>query len=234
MYRKCTINNKHYDSDHLSQMDNRYRAKFINSLSGFKSVNLIGTQDEAGQSNLAIFSSVVHLGASPALVGFVMRPDNGSRHTLDNIISTKKYTINQVSADIYRSAHQSSAGYTKEQSEFIHTGLNASYINNVKAPFVKESRLKYALTLREILPISHNNTQFIIGEITDIICDEKAVTDDGYIDIETLETVCVSGLDSYHTSKRLSRLSYAKPNTLSTDLSLNGSVDIITEDSGKN
>ena len=233
MYWKFTINNKHYDSDSLSQMDNRYRAKFINSLSGFKSVNLIGTQDDDGESNLAIFSSVVHLGASPALVGFVMRPDNGSRHTLDNIISTKHYTINQVSADFYRAAHQSSAGYVKEQSEFIHTGLNASYIKEVKAPFVKESRVKYALTLREILPISHNNTQFIIGEITHIICDEKAITDDGYIDIEALETVCVSGLDSYHTSKRLSRLSYAKPDRLSTDIPLDGSVDIITENSGK-
>ena len=233
MYWKCTINNKHYDSDNLSQMDNRYRAQFINSLSGFKSVNLIGTQDKNGQSNLAIFSSVVHLGASPALVGFVMRPDNGSRHTLDNILSTKHYTINQVSADFYRAAHQSSAGYAKEQSEFIHAGLNASYIKGIKAPFVKESRVKYALTLREILPISHNNTQFIIGEITDIICDEKSITDDGYIDIETLETVSVSGLDSYHTSKRLSRLSYAKPDTQTTDIPLNGLVDILTENSGK-
>ena len=32
----------------------------INSLSGAKSANLVGTQDEEGNQNLAIFSSAVH------------------------------------------------------------------------------------------------------------------------------------------------------------------------------
>jgi flavin reductase (DIM6/NTAB) family NADH-FMN oxidoreductase RutF len=194
-------------------MESRYRAKFINSLSGFKSANLIGTQDTSGKSNLALFSSVVHLGASPALVGFVMRPDNGSRHTLDNIINTKHYTINQVSSEFYQGAHQSSARYPKEDSEFKHANLTPDYIDNFTAPFVKESRVKYALKLKEILPIALNNTQFIIGEIIHIICDEEGIQNDGYIDIEALDTVNVSGLDSYHTSKRLARLSYAKPDT---------------------
>jgi flavin reductase (DIM6/NTAB) family NADH-FMN oxidoreductase RutF len=205
-------------------MNHRYRAKFINSLSGFKSVNLIGTQDISGHSNLAIFSSVVHLGASPALVGFVMRPDNGSRHTLDNIISSGHYTINQVSGEFYHSAHQSSARYKKDQSEFTQLGLSTHYLGNIRAPFVKESRLKYAVKLKEILPIPLNGTQFIIGEITHVICDSTAVKDDGYIDIEAIETVTVSGLDSYHKSERLTRLSYAKTDSLATDLSINGRV----------
>lgn len=214
-------------------MTSRYRAKFINSLSGFKSVNLIGTQDLNEQSNLAIFSSVVHLGASPALVGFVMRPDNGARHTLNNIINTTQYTINQVSTDFYHGAHQTSARYTQEQSEFIQSGLSTEYIDGVIAPFVKESRLRYAVTLKEIIPITFNNTQFIIGEITHVICDESAIKDDGYIDIEALETVAVSGLDSYHTSKRLSRLSYAKTGTFTNDISLMGSEEINIKTSGK-
>jgi len=215
-------------------MPTRHRARFVNSLSGFKSANLIGTQNDKGQSNLAIFSSVVHLGASPALIGFVMRPDNGARHTLDNIISTTHYTINQVSTDFYRGAHQSSARYPKDQSEFMHSALTTSYIDNVNAPFVNESRLKYAVKLQEIVPISLNNTQFIIGEITHVICEKNAIQDDGYIDIEALETVSVSGLDSYHTSKRLSRLSYAKPGTFSAAILSAKSVNVNTSPSGKN
>lgn len=203
-------------------MDNRYRAKFINSLSGFKSANLIGTQDKHGKSNLAIFSSVVHLGASPALVGFVMRPDNGARDTLDNIMSSKHYTINQVATDFYRSAHQTSARYPKNVSEFEKTGLTTSYVGNIKAPFVKESLLKYAVELKEVLPINLNGTQFVIGEITHVICQESAVTNDGYIDIETLDTVCVSGLDSYHSSNRFSRLSYVKTTKANVDIPLSG------------
>ena len=193
-------------------MPTRQRAHFINSLSGFKSANLIGTQDVNGQTNLAIFSSVVHLGASPALVGFIMRPDNNDRHTLDNISISKQYTINQVSTAFYEKAHQTSARYPREKSEFDEVGLSTFHLDSINAPFVKESRLKYAVTLKEILPIPLNNTLFVIGEITDVICDQEVIKDDGYIDIESLQTVSVSGLDSYHISERLSRLSYAKPN----------------------
>jgi flavin reductase (DIM6/NTAB) family NADH-FMN oxidoreductase RutF len=220
---------KHYDSKDLLKMDSQYRAKFINSLSGFKSVNLIGTQDIDGQLNLSVFSSVVHLGASPALIGFVMRPDNGSRHTLDNIINTGHFTINQVSSDFYQAAHQSSARYQKKENEFEHCGLSAVFTNAINAPFVEQSRLKYGLKLKEILPIASNNTQFIVGEVTHIICDQSAIKNDGYIDIEALNTVCVSGLDSYHTSQLLTRLSYAKPHKASVPLTLNGEIKIDQE-----
>lgn len=206
-----TMTFKHYDVEHLSAMETRYRTKFINSLSGFKSVNLIGTQNSNGHSNLAIFSSVVHLGASPALIGFVMRPDNGDRHTLENIMQIGHYTINQVSSDFYQAAHQTSARYERTTSEFDSSGLSKQYIDNFNAPFVKESCLKYGVTLKEVLPITLNGTQFIIGEITHVICEEQAIQPDGFIDIESLNTVTVSGLDSYHTSESLSRLSYAKP-----------------------
>jgi flavin reductase (DIM6/NTAB) family NADH-FMN oxidoreductase RutF len=169
-----------------------------------------------------MFSSVVHLGASPALVGFITRPNSVTRNTLDNILQTKKFTINQVSESFWQSAHQTSARYTADECEFQATGLSPYYIEGFSAPFVKESRLKYALTLRDIIPIQLNGTQMVIGEITDIICDDAAIKEDGYIDIESLNTVAVSGLDSYHTSKRLSRLSYAKPDSSPSETSLDG------------
>lgn len=193
----------------MKQMPSRYRARFINSLSGFKSANLIATQDNQGNTNVAIFSSIVHLGASPALVGFIMRPDTGQRHTLDNIIEIQTYTINQVSEAFYQQAHQTSARYSIDDSEFDMTGLECGYIDNV--PFVKQSNLKYVVKLKEIMPIPLNNTQMVIGEITDVLCEESVIEKDGYIDIEALQTVTISGLDSYHSSQRLSRLSYAKP-----------------------
>jgi flavin reductase (DIM6/NTAB) family NADH-FMN oxidoreductase RutF len=47
-----------------------FRLNLINSITGVKPANLIGTQSKEGNSNLAIFSSVVHMGSNPALVGF--------------------------------------------------------------------------------------------------------------------------------------------------------------------
>ena len=172
-----------------------------------------------------MFSSVVHLGASPALVGFITRPNSVARHTLENIIHTQSFTINQVHESFWRAAHQTSASYNADQSEFEKTNLTPQNIDGFNAPFVQESQLKYALTLREIVPIELNGTQLVIGEITDIICDELAIKADGYLDIESLHTVAISGLDSYHTSKRLSRLSYAKPGVAPKDISLNGAAE---------
>jgi flavin reductase (DIM6/NTAB) family NADH-FMN oxidoreductase RutF len=213
---------QHFSHDELLRMNSRYRAQLVNSLSGFKSANLIGTRNEQNQNNLAMFSSVVHLGSSPALVGFVTRPDSVQRHTLENILQTKQFTINQVNDSFWQEAHQTSARYDADQCEFEKTGLTPYDIDDINVPFVKESRLKYALILRDIVPIQLNGTQLVIGEITDILCEAAAIKKDGYIDIESLNTVTISGLDSYHKSQRLSRLSYAKPGCMPSIILIDG------------
>ncbi|MFT6735260.1 MAG: flavin reductase (DIM6/NTAB) family NADH-FMN oxidoreductase RutF [Polaribacter sp.] len=213
---------KYINQTELDNMTPRYRAHVINSLSGFKSANLIGTRNKENIYNLAIFSSVVHMGASPALVGFITRPNSVVRHTVENILKTKEFTINQVNDNFWQAAHQTSARYDTGVCEFKQTGLTPLIIDGVDAPFVKESLLKYALKLKEVIPIQLNDTSLVIGEITDIICNKEAIKSDGYIDIESLNTVSISGLDSYHTSRRLSRISYAKPDSSPFNLSLDG------------
>ncbi len=200
----------HFTKQAIANLENRYRAHLINSLSGFKSANLIGTQDNNGQTNLAIVSSVFHLGAHPPLVGMIIRPHSVPRHTLENLLATKQYTINHVNKDIYNKAHQTSARYDKDESEFDAAGLSTEYLNDFTAPFVKESKLKYALELKEHHLLGINGTELIIGEITDIYLDEACLQEDGFVDIEAIGTVAVSGLDSYHVTERLARLAYAK------------------------
>jgi len=63
-----------FSKDEIDNLEQRERVLFINSLSGFKSANLVGTANTQKQSNLAIVSSVVHLGANPPLLSMVMRP----------------------------------------------------------------------------------------------------------------------------------------------------------------
>ncbi|QOL25134.1 flavin reductase family protein [Thalassotalea sp. LPB0316] len=213
---------KHFSQTELQALAKRYRAQLINSLSGFKSANLIATKDNDGQTNLAIFSSVVHLGASPALVGFIMRPDSVERHTLENIRQTGSYTINHVTDKIHKAAHQTSARYPKQVCEFKATGLTPLYERDIWPPFVEESPIRYSVSLRDILPIELNNTMMVIGEITDIFVSESAIQQDGYIDIEGLNTLALSGLDSYHKSERLARLSYAKPDITPIEIPLAG------------
>ena len=58
----------------IEKSERKWRLNLINSVSGIKPANLIGTKSLDGIDNLAIFSSVVHLGSNPAQFGFVVRP----------------------------------------------------------------------------------------------------------------------------------------------------------------
>jgi flavin reductase (DIM6/NTAB) family NADH-FMN oxidoreductase RutF len=195
-------------------METRFRANFINSLTGFKGLALIGTQNAKGQTNLAIFNSLVHLGAHPPYIAFIVRPDTVERHTLTNILETGFYTINHVNASIYKQAHQTSARYPKEISEFDATGLECEYKGDFFAPFVKASAVQLGVQLKEKINIALNNTILLIGEIRLVFYPEDGLTDDGYIDIEMSGSLCGSGLDGYHSTHRLDRLTYAKPGSL--------------------
>ena len=196
----------------IKAMDQRERARLINSLSGFKSANLIGTCDKQGLENLAVVSSVVHLGSNPPLLGFIIRPAESRRHTLENILETQHFTINSIGAGFVQKAHQTSARYPKSVSEFNAVGLTPYYDDVFPAPFVLESPLKIGLAFKEQITIESNQTQMLIGEVVTVHAPKRAVMPDGYLDLEALDLVTISGLDSYHVTQRLHRLSYAKPN----------------------
>lgn len=179
----------HFTKERIDALDTRTRAHFINSLSGFKNANLIGTQDAQGQTNLSIVSSVFHLGANPPLVGMIIRPHSVPRHTFENILQTGFYTINQVNQFIFSQAHQTSARYDRDESEFDATGLTVEYLTGFYAPFVKQSRLKYSVKLVEQQHLAVNGTELVIGEIIDVYVDDNAVEDDGFIDLHAIDTV---------------------------------------------
>jgi flavin reductase (DIM6/NTAB) family NADH-FMN oxidoreductase RutF len=195
----------------LMDMEQRKRAQFINSISGFRSVALIGTTDTKEQTNLAIFSSIVHIGSNPSLLSFIMRPDSVERHTLTNIMDTGFYTINHINADMYEKAHQTSARYPKSVSEFDAAQLTPVFKNDFVAPFVAESQIQIGMEFRERIEININQTSMIIGEIKFVHYPTSCLLEDGFIDIEKAGTITSTGLDSYHTTQVLKRLEYAKP-----------------------
>ena len=193
-------------------MEKRYRAHFINSLSGYKSANLIGTIDQHGVTNLSIVSSVVHLGAEPALIAFVNRPHSVTRNTLDNIFTSKVFTINHVGENIVEDAHHTSARYPAEISEFDQTNLKEEY-RSLAAPYVAQSHIKMGVEYRQKVDIELNGTVLVIGEIIEVILDNVLIHEDGKLDLNQVQSVAVSGLDEYHLTESLGRLAYAKPRT---------------------
>ncbi|MDJ1502957.1 flavin reductase family protein [Xanthocytophaga agilis] len=198
------------NEDAILNFETRYRAQFINSITGFKSLGLVGSRSHEGNTNLAIFSSFTHLGSNPALLACIFRPDSVERHTLSNILQTGFYTFNHIHENIYQQAHQTSARYAREISEFDAVGLTPEYKNGFWAPFCQESFLQVGLELKEKIDITINGTIMVIGQVKEVYIPDNTLHPDGYVDVEKAQTLCCSGLDSYHKTKRLHRLSYAK------------------------
>ncbi|NQW76037.1 MAG: flavin reductase [Cytophagales bacterium] len=201
---------KSFSVEQIKLMDRFTRTHFINTLSGFKSVSLIGTINKVGQSNLAIFSNLVHIGADPALIGFVNRPTEAAPHTLANIQATEFYTVNHVHQDIYAKAHQTSAKYPEHISEFEAVGLTPLFRPGISAPFVEESKVQYVLKLEEVIPIKLNGTFLVVGSLQQAFIRAEIMDEDGFLSIEKANSLCSLGINGYYETKLLEKLPYAK------------------------
>lgn len=195
----------------IMELEQRYRATLINSAGGFKSLALIGTRSREGSSNLAVFNSFFHVGANPPLFGFIVRPDSVERHTLSNILETAEFTVNHVHAGMYKQAHQTSARYPKEITEFNAAELTELHLNGFYAPFVAESNVHIGAGFVRRIDLTENGTCMIIGKIKYLALPGDCLGEDGFADLEKAGSLTVSGLDSYHTTQSLGRLPYAKP-----------------------
>jgi flavin reductase (DIM6/NTAB) family NADH-FMN oxidoreductase RutF len=189
-----------------------YRANFINSLTGFKSASLIGTINAQGVPNLGMFSSIVHIGSDPALIGYINRPVAAAPHTLANIKANGLYTVNHIHPSFLAKAHQTSAKYPDEVNEFKEVGLTEEYFDGIIVPFVKESQIKYLLSLKEIVPILLNDTFLVIGQLEQVLIDPSLQpTSDGFLHLDQAGSICSNGLDAYYKTELMDRYDYAKP-----------------------
>ena len=195
----------------IQKLERKYRLNLINSITGVKPANLIGTANAEGQSNLAIFSSVVHLGSDPALIGFVTRPTGEvPRHTYDNILDTRYFTVNHVPASHIENAHYTSTKFPDDVSEFKKCGFTEEYVDGFMAPYVKEATTKFGVKFYQQLPIELNGTRLMIGEIQTIIVPDDAVNDKGYLDLESQSNVGIGGLNQYYRLSKEGEFPYAR------------------------
>ena len=201
----------HYTRENINTLDKITRINLINSCSGYKSANLIGSISKEGVPNVAIFSSVTHLGSNPPTLGFILRPTTVPRDTYKNIKETGVFTINHIFEDIIADAHHSSAKYDQEVSEFDMTNLESQYHQNCIAPFVKGSPVQMEMKFIEEYHIKSNNVLHIIAEITNLYVNDDILEKDGFIDLSRAKVAAINGLDSYAVSKSNTRFEYQRP-----------------------
>ena len=202
----------HYTRTDINQMDKIFRLNLINSCTGFKSANLLGTKSLNGVSNVAVFSSITHLGSNPPLIGFILRPTTVPRDTYRNIKDTGIFTINHIYSDIIEDAHHTSAKYPDEISEFTKTDLEEEFLGNFAAPFVKGAKIRLGCRYLNEYEIKENDTLLLVSSIEHVfVADLDIQQDDGWLKLENANTVAINGLDGYATTSLLDRYAYARP-----------------------
>ena len=206
----------HYTRDHINDLEKIKKINLINSCSGYKSANLIGSISKEGITNVAVFSSVTHLGSNPPTLGFIVRPTSVPRDTYKNILESGIFTINHVYEDILEDAHHTSAKYEEEISEFDITELEAEYHNDCIAPFVKGSPVQMEMRFVEQYHIKSNNVIHIIAEIKNLYVKDDILQEDGFLDLAKGKVAAINGLDAYAVAKNNSRFNYQRPKKLKT------------------
>ena len=204
-----------FNEEDILQMPKVKRLNIINSITGIKPANLISTIDERNRHNLAIFSSVVHLGSNPALIGFILRPQEKiRRHTYENILENGYYTINHLPNHKTLEGHYTSAKFDKETSEYDVCHFTPEFQHDFPVPYVKESFLKMGLKHVESIPIKYNGTVMIVGKILQVYVAKSSLSEEGYINLEEAKSVGISGLNTYYDLKKIASYPYARPHEL--------------------
>ena len=202
---------QHITAADIKAFEKVYRLNFVNGLPGFKPANLVGTAAPDGRTNLAIFSSVLHLGSDPAVLGMVTRPTTVPRHTYQNIKDNDGcFTLNHVLLGQAAAAHYTSANFPDDESEFKACGFSEAWRDNFPAPYVAESPLSIGLRLREEHAI-FNGTVLLVSTVEHVYLREEGLRPDGTLDLVALGEAAISGLDGYHEVLPPVRFGYARP-----------------------
>ena len=200
-----------FNKEDIFNLNKIYRINLINSCSGFKSANLLGTISEEGITNVAVFSSVTHLGSSPPTLGFILRPTTVPRNTHKNLKDLGYFTINHIWEDVIEDAHHTSAKYADEISEFDMTNLEPEFKGEHKAPFVKGAPVQMSMKFIEEIFVPSNDVMLIVAQIQELYVKDELLEKDGLINLSKGNVATINGLDTYAIPKFKKQLSYQRP-----------------------
>jgi flavin reductase (DIM6/NTAB) family NADH-FMN oxidoreductase RutF len=204
-----------FNFNDIQNLEKIFKINLINSCSGFKSANLLGSISEEGVSNVAVFSSVTHLGSKPPTLGFILRPTTVPRDTYKNIKDLGVFTINHIHEGIIEDAHHTSAKYPKDVSEFDMTGLEEEFKGAFKAPFVKGAPVQMSMKFIEEVYVPSNDVMLIVSQIQELYIEDELLQEDGLINLSKGNIAAINGLDTYVIPQFKTQLSYQRPKKIS-------------------
>lgn len=152
----------------------------------------VSSISESGVTNLAPYSFFNGVGANPPSVLFcpVNRRDGSKKDSLQNVLATKEFVVNVVSAANVEIMNATSADYAAEVSEFEAVGIATLESEIVAPPRVATSLAQFECRLLKHIELADGpaGANVVIGEIVMMHVDE-AIIQDGIVDPAKLDTV---------------------------------------------
>jgi len=145
-------------------------------------VFIIGTYDSQERPNLATVAWGGICCSTPPCVAISLRK---ARHSYDNIMQRKAFTVNILSEDMVKKADYYGIVSGKDEDKFTKTNITPVKSDLVDAPYGKEFPFVVECKLFKSIELGAH-TQFI-GEILDIKVEESIIDPDGQLNIEKLK-----------------------------------------------
>lgn len=202
---------KNFTRDDIDKMNKVKRLNLINSCTGYKSANLIVTKSLLDVVNVAVFSSITHIGSNPPMISFITRPLTVNRDTYNNLKENPLFTVNHITNNIISDAHHTSASYDENISEFDKTNLEKEYKETIEMPFVKDSPIQLLCKYVNQYHIVENDTVLIIATIENLFFEDNLLHKDYWLQLDRAKVVAINGLDGYALPLLIDRFAYAIP-----------------------
>jgi flavin reductase (DIM6/NTAB) family NADH-FMN oxidoreductase RutF len=183
---------------------------------GPRPIAFASTISDSGQVNLSPFSFFNVFSAKPPILIFSPARrvrDNTSKHTLDNVLSTKEVVINVVNYAITEQMSLASTEYPEHINEFVKAGLTEQASLLVKPPRVKESPVQFECRVKEVIALGNQGGagNLVISEVLLMHIDDSVFDEYGKIDPFKIDLVARMGGDWYCRAQGDSLFEVAKP-----------------------
>ena len=195
------------DSTSLDSMERQARTTLINSLSGVRTAYIAITADSHGRLNASTLSNVTHVGADPAQMSILFRPDNGKRHTLQNFLSGSPLTLVCMPFNQVNLVHEVRMNAPEGTFELDVLEAPTCHVEGCPHPLPKD--YLYAISLEFVERFTLNNgCIYTVGEIKSIATGKALEIDkEGQISFLIPPTLAV-GLRQYASTEKTVKLPY--------------------------
>lgn len=198
---------KSYTGEEIAQLEKRFRTALVNTSSGIRTAFLAITQGPRGL-NTAVLTNVTHVGAHPAQMSVLFRPDNGQRHTLDNYRDTGSLTLVALPYAEAERVHGTSASFPEDQCEWMALGGELVPVDGWAHPLPSHALWAVELQWLEHFELS-NGCLYTVGTVQNLGFGSETLPDENGI-VRSPGSLVAQGLMSYFTVAQGTSFPYAR------------------------